>query len=305
MPQRKRRGGSKGGFGGQVVTIIVVLMVTFGLWKMIPGEGDTLYHTAQAKNQSLSKWYQSGQWKKFNFKLPHVKIDGVNNGKSPHKGNNGSSGGSGDSGSSGSSSGSSGGSQKPTMSKSSALKTLESIKTAEPQRVAYNRDQWKHWVDVRSCWTTREQVLYEEADKGTAVLLDKNKHKTSNVNNACYITGGKWHEPYAGKTVDNPRKLDIDHMIPLSYVAKQGGQAWSSEKKQKYANDLSYSDHLVASDSSANRIKGDQGPSTWKPSNKSYHCAYATAWVTVAKNYSIPLPSADKAALKSMLGTCK
>lgn len=282
-----RRGRSGGGMGNRIFMIVFVLMVVFGTWKLIPGEGDTIYHTAQAKSQSLQKWYQSEPWKTFDFKLPHVKIDGLNNGSS-----------------SGSDKGTTS-SQKPTMDKSQALKALDGIKVAEPQRVAYNRSEWKHWTNVRACWTTREQVLYEEADKGSTTLLDKNKKKTSNVANACYITAGKWHDPYKGVVVTDQKKLDIDHVIPLSYVAKQGGQSWSSEKKSKYANDLSYANHLLAVDSSENRTKGDQGPSTWKPTNKSYYCTYATSWVTVAKNYSIPLPSADKKALKSMIETCK
>lgn len=282
MAKRRRSSGSMfGGLGAKIITALVVLTVLFTGWRIVPGEGETLFETLKAKNASLKSWYENKNLD--GIQLPSIDID--------VPGLGGGSGSSGDSG-------------KPSLTKAEAEKALDKIPSQNPKKVSYDRDEWKHWSNITSCWNVREQVLYDEAEKGSIVLLDSKNKKTDNVKNACKIQSGTWKEFFSGKTVNDPSKLDIDHMIPLSYAAKQGGQSWDKKKKEKYANDLTYENHLIAVDASANRKKGDQGPSNWKPSNKNYHCTYATSWITIAKNYQLPLPDADKKALRDMLKTC-
>lgn len=187
-----------------------------------------------------------------------------------------------------------------------AGKTLTSLTQAGAENIDYNRDEWNHWVTagISSCWNVREAVLFDEAEKGSAVLKDKAGNTVDSESKACSIEGGKWTDPYTGDVFTDPAKLDIDHMIPLGYAAKHGGQAWDKNKKQKYANDMSYSNHLIAASAGANRSKSDQGPSQWKPANAAYHCEYAVNWVTISKNYDLTVDAADAAALKQMLATC-
>ena len=189
---------------------------------------------------------------------------------------------------------------------SAAEKTLGSLTQSEAQKIDYNRDEWNHWITAgsNSCWNVREAVLFAEAEKGSAVLQDKAGNTVDSESKACSITGGKWTDPYTGQVFTDPKKLDIDHMIPLSYAAQHGGQAWDTKKKEKYANDLSYSNHLIAASAAANRAKSDQGPASWKPANTAYHCEYAVNWITVSKNYNLSVSPADSAALKKMLATC-
>jgi hypothetical protein len=169
----------------------------------------------------------------------------------------------------------------------------------------YNRDDWNHWVNVRSCWTVREQVLYSEAQEGSVTLKDQDGKPTSDVNKACEITGGTWVDPYSDNTFTNPKDLDIDHMIPLSYTNGHGGSSWDKKKKETYANELGYSNHLIAVSAKENRSKGDKGPSVWKPSNQAYWCQYATDWVNISVQWSLSTTDADKKALGEMLATCK
>lgn len=192
----------------------------------------------------------------------------------------------------------------PAPAATEAVTKLNALVVKNADSVAYNRDEWKQWTNVRTCWTTREQVLAEEAVPGSLNMLDKNGAKTTDVNSACEVKGGQWNELYAGKSVTNPSALDIDHMVPLSYAAQHGGQAWSKDKKTAFANDLSYANHLYASDASANRSKSDQGPSEWKPSNTAFLCEYGTAWVTITTNYQLSITAADKVSLAEMLKTC-
>ena len=134
--------------------------------------------------------------------------------------------------------------------------------------------------------------------------MAKDKKETTSKNSACSIAGGEWKDPYSGKVFTEPGKLDVDHMIPLSYAAKHGGQDWNAKKKEDYANYIKFNDHLIAVDAGQNRSKGDKGPSAWKPANTAYHCTYALNWITISDKWDLTTTEADKAALQQMLGTC-
>lgn len=182
---------------------------------------------------------------------------------------------------------------------------LYSLAVADAAGVNYERGEWNHWVDFTPCWSVREEVLYRDAVKDEALtLLDKNKVRTSDKANACYIVGGTWNDPYTGEVFTNPEDLDIDHMIPLNYAAQHGGQAWDSGKKESYANNLDYAHHLIAVSASANRSKSDKGPSEWKPSNTAYYCTYATDWVNISHTWGLSVTQSDKNVLNEMLVTC-
>lgn len=181
---------------------------------------------------------------------------------------------------------------------------LAGIQTGDAQNVAYNRDEWNHWVNVRTCWTVREQVLARDAQPGSLIMLDSAGNATTDVNTACEITGGTWVDFYTGSTITNPKDLDIDHMIPLKYAATHGGQGWDKGKKEAYANSLDPG-HLLAVSAGANRSKSDKGPSEWIPSNESYKCSYATSWISVSVKWGLTATEADKNALQKMLETCQ
>lgn len=192
----------------------------------------------------------------------------------------------------------------PPVDATNSLATLATIPIANPTNIPYDRSEWNHWTNVRTCWTVREQVLYRDAQPGTAVLKDNNGNTTTDVNRACEIVGGTWVDPYTNKTFTNPRDLDIDHVIPLSYTNAHNGHTWDSKQKEAYANGLDYSNHLLAVSASANRSKGDKGPGSWKPDNKDNWCEYATSWVTISATWGLSTTNADKDSLTSMLNTC-
>lgn len=182
--------------------------------------------------------------------------------------------------------------------------SLNGVTIAPAEKVAYNRDEWNHWVNNRDCWTVREYVLARDAEPGSLSLVDGAGNPTADVNVACEIKSGTWIDPYTGQSFTNPSDLDIDHMIPLKYAATHGGQAWDSNRKQEYANSLDNS-HLLAVSASANRSKSDKGPGDWKPSNKSYECAYASSWVNIASKWQLSVTEKDANSLKEMLATCQ
>lgn len=187
------------------------------------------------------------------------------------------------------------------MSKADALNELNSIPiVASYNKAKYKRTEWKHWISYETpCWTTREEVLDRQAEKGSITYLDKEDKETKDKSKACSIKSGVWIDPYSKEKVEDPTKLDIDHTGALSWTAKAGGQEWDKQKKQDYANDF---DHLVATTAKENRTKGDKGPSEWMP--ESSKCEYAKVYTHIVKKYKLNLNKADKDTLEKTLNSC-
>lgn len=187
------------------------------------------------------------------------------------------------------------------MSKADALNELNSIPiVASYNKAKYKRTEWKHWISYETpCWTTREEVLDRQAEKGSITYLDKDDKETKDKSKACSIKSGVWIDPYSKEKVEDPTKLDIDHTGALSWTAKAGGQEWDKQKKQDYANDF---DHLVATTAKENRTKGDKGPSEWMP--ESSKCEYAKVYTHIVKKYKLNLNRADKDTLEKALNSC-
>ncbi|WP_328520849.1 HNH endonuclease family protein [Kribbella sp. NBC_00359] len=163
------------------------------------------------------------------------------------------------------------------------------VKT-EGSTSGYSRDLFPHWITQSGTCDTREQVLKRD---GTGVT----------VNGSCQPTAGSWYSVYDATWVESSSSIDIDHIVPLAEAWKSGANAWTTARRQQFANDLSIA-QLIAVSASSNRSKGDSDPASWKPTNTSVHCIYAREWIWVKYTYGLSLQSAEKTALQQMLGTC-
>jgi hypothetical protein len=161
---------------------------------------------------------------------------------------------------------------------------------AEGSTSGYSRDLFPHWITQSGTCDTREQVLKRD---GTGVT----------VNSSCQPTAGSWYSVYDATWVTSSSSIDIDHIVPLAEAWKSGANAWTTARRQQFANDLSIA-QLIAVSASSNRSKGDSDPASWKPTNTSAHCIYAREWIWVKYTYGLSLQSAEKTALQQMLGTC-
>ena len=163
---------------------------------------------------------------------------------------------------------------------------------------AYDRLEWRHWLDVpdHPCRSVRQAVLARDA-RPSSVEWDAL---------GCLVVKGVWIEPYLGSPdmVTDPKALDVDHLVPLGWAAKHGGQSWSKEKKAEYANDLRYRGHLIAVALSANRQKGDKGPADWVPANLAYRCSYGEQFATVLTIWDLRPSEADREAIRKLGETC-
>ena len=160
----------------------------------------------------------------------------------------------------------------------------------------YNRQEWRHWIDEdNDCQDARQEALITESTAPITFKSDKQ----------CRVATGRWVGSYTGAEVDEPGKLDIDHMVPLFNAHRSGGWAWDRDRKAAYANDLSYPGHLIAATATANRAKGSKGPEDWRPPDESYWCTYAIDWTNIKVSWGLTATQREWDALREMLATCE
>ena len=159
----------------------------------------------------------------------------------------------------------------------------------------YDRGEWRHWTDEDGdCQDARQEALVAESVIPVAY---------EDVGQ-CRVASGAWVGPYTGEQFDDPGRLDIDHMVPLGNAHQSGGWAWNAAEKRRYANDLSYENHLIAVQASANRSKGSKSPADWRPPDRGYWCQYAVDWIAIKTAWELTATEPEAEALGEMLGAC-
>jgi hypothetical protein len=153
----------------------------------------------------------------------------------------------------------------------------------------YSRERFPTWRQTGDNCNVRDEVLKRD---GTKV-------KTS----GCNVVAGTWTSAYDGKILDAPAKVEIDHMVPLANAWRSGAATWTDARRENFANDLDRPE-LVAVSTAANRAKGDQDPSGWRPQKTGAWCDYAADWIAVKAHWKLTVTAAEKAALAEMLGWC-
>ncbi|MDX3075637.1 HNH endonuclease family protein [Streptomyces sp. NPDC088354] len=176
------------------------------------------------------------------------------------------------------------------VSAATARSYLASLKVAAENRTGYDRDLFPHWITISGACDTRETVLKRD---GSGVV----------TNSSCSATSGSWYSVYDGATWTAASDLDIDHLVPLAEAWDSGASAWTTARRQSFANDLTRP-QLIAVTDNVNQAKGDQDPATWMPSRTAYACTYVRAWVQVKYYYGLSVDTAEKNKLTSVLSGC-
>ncbi|MET9395208.1 HNH endonuclease family protein [Streptomyces sp. NPDC006624] len=167
-------------------------------------------------------------------------------------------------------------------------------------RTGYDRDEFGYaWMDsaphdvpyARNGCDTRNDVLKRDG-------LDLRFKSGSD----CVVASMTLHDPYTGREIEwtksRAAKVQIDHVMPLSYDWQMGASRWTEDKRESIANDPL---NLVPVDGPTNSAKGDSGPASWLPPDKRIRCAYAVRFAQVSLKYDLPVTTADK---EMMLRQC-
>lgn len=153
----------------------------------------------------------------------------------------------------------------------------------------YRRDRFPHWREVGANCDVRDKVLERD---GTQIRR-----------RGCNVVGGRWVSVYEDETFTRTSDVDVDHVVPLANAWRSGANEWDDDRRSDFANDLTRP-QLRAVSASANRAKGDQDPSQWKPPNRAAWCDYARDWIAVKHYWRLTVTTAEKSALTRMLETC-
>ena len=159
----------------------------------------------------------------------------------------------------------------------------------------YDRDYFgTAWADVdaNGC-RTRDDVLARDL-------------RAVEKRDACTVVVGVLRDPYAGRriafTKARASAVQVDHVVPLALAWRSGAWAWKAGKRAAFANDPA---NLLAVDGLTNQRKGDSGPSEWLPPSGGYRCTYVLRYVRVAFLYGVRIGSADRTAIRAVLGDCR
>jgi len=170
----------------------------------------------------------------------------------------------------------------------------------------YKRDSYQHWTDDDDdCLDKRAETLIKDRIRGSKLEVE---FKTR----GCSVTAGEWYDWYSfdeetkkPPIINDPKKIDVDHIVPLSNAHLSGAWAWSKRKKQEYANKIdSALPHLIAVSQKENRSKGAKSPDQYMPENKSFQCKYIELWTRIKRKWDLSMSSTEKVFIGTELSRC-
>lgn len=83
-----------------------------------------------------------------------------------------------------------------------------------------------------------------------------------------------------------------------------GASGWSAARREAYANDLGWSESLIAVSARSNRQKSDRDPARWLPDSAGYVCAYVRVWVGVKYRWDLSMDEAERRTVETVLAGC-
>jgi hypothetical protein len=170
---------------------------------------------------------------------------------------------------------------------------LALLPVADEHRAGYLRALFPHWIDAdgNGC-NTRQEVLIDEAIAAPAVGI------------GCSLSGGTWRSLYDGQVITDPSALDIDHVVALAEAWDSGAFAWSTGRRELFANDLDVSWALIAVSSASNRSKSDNDPADWVPPDPTDLCPFVSAWIAIKARWALSVDPREETALAGLILDC-
>jgi hypothetical protein len=92
--------------------------------------------------------------------------------------------------------------------------------------------------------------------------------------------------------------------VALAEAWDSGARDWSDQRREEFANDLSFSGSLVAVSAESNRSKSDKDPAEWLPPDASFHCQYFSLWIEVKTRWDLSVDDQELSALQELDARC-
>jgi hypothetical protein len=175
---------------------------------------------------------------------------------------------------------------------------LDSLETTTASPASeYERDNFgSGWLDLDGNGCDQ---------RNDTLLRDLTKVTFRAGTNDCVVITGILDDPFTGETInfvkEDASKVQIDHMVPLSWAWRNGASTWSDTKLRAFANDPA---NLTAVSGSANGSKSDKGPADWRPSNTDYRCVYVTRFIYIVDTWDLTIDDGDRRAARRELAGC-
>ncbi|MGW2045205.1 HNH endonuclease family protein [Streptomyces sp. NPDC001858] len=184
--------------------------------------------------------------------------------------------------------------------KSKARALIEKVATkGRGPKTGYDRDKFGYaWMDS----VDGVPLAHNGCDTRNDLIKRDGQDLRFKAGSDCVVISMTLDDPYTGTTIEwrktQATKVQIDHVMPLSYDWQMGASRWSKAKREQIANDPL---NLLPVSGSTNGSKSDSGPAAWLPPNKQIRCSYAVRFAQVSLKYELPVTTADK---QMMLRQC-
>ncbi|MEU9996107.1 HNH endonuclease family protein [Streptomyces sp. NPDC050848] len=167
-------------------------------------------------------------------------------------------------------------------------------------KTGYERDEFGYaWMDTAD----GVPLARNGCDTRNDLLKLHGQNVRFRAGSDCVVVSMDLYDPYTGKGIAwkkaNAAEVQIDHVVPLSYAWQMGAARWNKEKRQRLANDVL---NLLPVSGSTNSAKGDSGPASWLPPNKTIRCSYAVRFAQVALKYDLAVTGPDKSIMLRQCG---
>lgn len=151
----------------------------------------------------------------------------------------------------------------------------------------YDRRRFGSWIDADGdCLDTRDEIL--AMTSSAEVVFDES---------GCRVVKGYWLDIYSGEPIEDPSKIDIDHVVSLNHAWQGGASRWSDHEMMDFANDF---ENLIVTSSSLNRSKSNASPLEWLPPNDEFQCNFVERFIMVSDKYQITMPQDQREQLQEL-----
>ena len=117
----------------------------------------------------------------------------------------------------------------------------------------------------------------------------------------CHVQAGEWFSRYDDVTATDPAEIEIDHVVALKETWDSGAWAWTPERREAFANDLSDPRTLAAVTGASNGSKGDRDPSNWLPPASADLCSYLSDWISIKARWGLTMDSSEFGRIRNQI----